>query len=154
MKFKTPALEFEFTGLHPDVRKKLIELDIWSVDRGFPEVVITEAFRTPAQMEATYWKSIAAKLATELPEASPAAREAVARSRARAKFSWHLVRCAADIRNRHYTPIQGRAVLTWLKDNCVAGFEVVQHDVGRGDHIHLGKRDPEWKARHLPSVKK
>lgn len=151
MKFKEPHLEVEFREMHPDVRDVLVALDAWSVKHRIPETVVTHVFRGRAFMEETYWLGIAKKLTIQLPNASPAEVERIARETARMKFSWHLVRCAADIRNRHYTKEEREDVFAWLRVHCKPPmFELVQHDVGKGDHIHVGRKDLEWKTRFNP----
>lgn len=151
MKFKTAALQVEFDGLHPEVRRGVSDLDKWSVANGIPEVVVTHVFRTKAFQEETYWPAIAKRLAAENPKRPVGEIEAEARAEARKKFSWHLVHCAIDIRNRHYSPDQRRRVMGFLQRGRAAPiWEVLEHDVGRGDHIHLGIRDFSWRSLHTP----
>lgn len=148
MRYKSSALEMEFlAGLHPLVKAHLIALDEWSVSQGIPEVVITHVLRTKEDMEIMYWKRIHR-------QANPAISESLARAMARRKFSWHLVGCAADIRNRHYLPAQRKQVMYYLR-KLTGGpnpskYELLEHDIGRGDHIHLGVKDEQWKKERMP----
>lgn len=65
------------------------------------------------------------------------------------KFSWHMARCAVDLRNRHYSPKQRQAVVAFLRSMVSRGeWELLEHDIGRGDHIHLAKKDSEWKTKY------
>lgn len=137
MKFKTPALEAEFSRLHPDVIAAVKALDDFSHANRLPELVVTHAIRTPQQQEDIYWRGIAKN--TGLPEAE-------ARAAARKKFSWHLCRCAVDLRNRHYTAAQLAQVMEFLRDGRERPhWEVISHDVGRGQHLHIGRRDEAWR---------
>lgn len=136
MKFKTPALADEFARLHPDVIAAVRALDDFSHENRLPELVVTHAIRTPEMQEAIYWRGLAK---------SKGLSEADARAEARKKFSWHLARCAVDLRNNHYTAVQRRQVMEFLKQGREKPhWEVIEHDVGRGDHIHLGRRDFDW----------
>lgn len=141
MKFKAPHLEMEFEdGLIPEVREALCELDEWSLAHGYPEVIVTHVVRAPAEQERIYWKRYANGLVDGVSHA-----EEEARFRARRRFSWHLlmmgVCCAVDIRNRHYTREQRKLVMQHLMAGRENGpWEILAHDVGRGDHIHVGRR--------------
>ena len=87
--------------------------------------------------EDIYWRGIAKSKG--LPETE-------ARAEARKKFSWHLARCAVDLRNRHYTPVQLQQVMEFLqRDRKHPLWEILNHDVGRGDHLHIGRRDYSWR---------
>lgn len=137
MRFKTPSLAQEFARLHPDVIAAVKALDDFSHANRLPELVVTHAIRTPAQQEAIYWRSIAK---------AKGLSEAEARAEARRKFSWHLCRCAVDLRNNHYTAVQLAQVMDFLKRGREAPlWEVISHDVGRGNHLHLGRRDFSWR---------
>lgn len=146
MRFKSAALDMEFHGgLHPAVKDIVKDLDDWSKEQGLPSVVITHVLRTREDMEVLYWKRIHR-------QANPPISEALARSMARRKFSWHLVGCAVDIRNNHYLPGQRKAVMAKLRTLAKPAhkFELLEHDIGRGDHIHLGIKDEDWKKERMP----
>lgn len=70
------------------------------------------------------------------------------------RFSWHLVDCAVDLRNRHYTPGQRDAVESWLAAKCASSeWELITHDHGTGPHIHVAYREfglrKIWDRAHL-----
>lgn len=65
------------------------------------------------------------------------------------RFSWHLVDTAIDARNTHYSRTQLGWVEDWfrnrLKDEPLVDgrnpWEFLVHDIGNGNHLHLGFRD-------------
>jgi LAS superfamily LD-carboxypeptidase LdcB len=107
--------------------------------QGFPEITITEVFRTPEQQEAIYWKSLLASEGTE----------ERARAAARAKWSWHLGRCAVDFRSHSYSKTQQVAILNWLQERCPKpAWETLLHAVGSdAEHFHVGFRDYSRRRR-------
>lgn len=125
MKFALPHLENEFEHLHPDVRYAVMDLDKYCLANRMPEVVVTHVLRTAKQNDAIY--------------------------NGLKKFSWHMCFCAADLRNRHYTRTQLRNLFEYLKSGRDdSRFEILDHDVGRGAHLHIGRRDFEWRSRFTP----
>jgi hypothetical protein len=80
------------------------------------------------------------------------------------KFTWHRCRCAVDLRNNHYSGDQFRQVKTWWENYLVQReadkpgrqYEFLAHDIGRGNHFHLGYRDFQAQAdyfrTHKPSL--
>jgi hypothetical protein len=136
MFFKFANLEMEYlASLHPKVKAKLEGLDKWLKDKGYPELVVTHVLRSPDFQENTYWKRIKSQSSGKLSDVE-------AKAKARAKFSWHLVGCAADLRNSTYTAIQLRTIMAKLKENTnLSEYEILSHDVGRGEHLHIGYRD-------------
>jgi hypothetical protein len=129
MRFVTPQLEAEFEHLHKDVRELLLDLDAWSARENIPGVVVTHVFRTPEKQHAIY-----GGLKT---------------------FSWHMCWCAADIRNRHYTPEQLRRVMEHIEqERNDSRWEILQHDVGAGNHIHIGRRDFDARRQFQSSQPK
>lgn len=141
MRFKNATLELQFLEVHPMVRKAVLELDYWSAERQMPEVVVTQVFRTLRQQEDLYWPQFAAA----------GADEKTARRMARDKFSWHLCRCAVDIRNHHYSANQLREVMEHLSSGRNGhDWEILSHDMGHGNHLHIARRDQEWKLMHTP----
>lgn len=160
MKFARPAIEAQYAALHPEVRAKLEDADAFVQGQGWEEVYVTCVKRTDDDQERIYLPYaerlvadlamgiISAKekaLAKTLAEMTPEQRKGWAR----AKFSWHLVDCAADIRNRCYTAAQRKSLMERLrKGTSTTTHEVIEHDVGRGNHIHVGRKDFGWrKAR-------
>ncbi len=138
MRFKRAGLEDEFAELHPEVKRVVSDLDVWCVERGLPEVVISHALRTPSMQEDIYWR----KVLKERPHLT----EPEARKAARSKFSWHLVACAVDIRNTHYSADQLLRITDWLKQARPGkDWEILSHDVGHGNHLHIGCKDEEWR---------
>lgn len=139
MKYLRPELELEVQALHPKVRAKLDELEAWSRDEGLPEPVVTNVLRTEDDQERLYLGLYLSR--GHSPD--------IAREKARARFSWHLVACAVDLRNRHYTPPQRKAVMQFLRQQCAPGeWELLEHDIGRGDHIHVAVRDEQWRLTY------
>jgi hypothetical protein len=134
--------ESEWPLLHPDVQEVVIALDSWTRAKGWPEVVVTDVLRTRAEQEALYWKSImAAKKCTEFE----------ARKSARSRFSWHMCFCAADLRDSHYTSAQLDEVVRWLRAHREPPmWEILDHTVGAGRHLHVARRGFDWRTRHTP----
>lgn len=59
-----------------------------------------------------------------------------------AKFSWHELGTAADLRVNHYDEREAALALAWLEHRCRPPvWGVLRHDVGLGDHIHVELRD-------------
>lgn len=165
MKFKQPHLEMEFHAAHPDVRNAVMGLDAWSRDNGIPEPVVTQVLRSPDEQEIIYTRhanSLMHKLRDGHPmssEDNALARELEAMSNAkrrqwaRARFSWHLVGCAVDLRNSHYSQKELAGVMAWLRNGRTVGpWEILSHDVSSGFHIHVGRRDFEFRTRHERSM--
>lgn len=139
MKFLKPELEMEFGALHPSTRGLAEDLDAWSLENGVPEVVVTHVLRTADDSERLYLPMYL-KLGYTPEEA---------RRRARARFSWHLVGCAVDLRNSHYTAVQRKQVMQYLRQHCPSGTcELLEHDIGRGNHIHLAFKDEQWRLTY------
>jgi hypothetical protein len=144
MRWTTPQLEAEFLRVHPDVSAVLVGLDEWSRARNLPEVWVTHVLRTQKEQEEIYWPTL-----VKLHHLS----EEAARAKARVRFSWHLVACAVDIRNRNYTGDELQAVMGYLNGRCTPGpWELLSHDVGRGSHVHVGRRDFTWRRRGGPAA--
>lgn len=139
MLFKAPRLATEYPTLHPELRRVLAELEKQLAAWGLPSLTITEALRTPDDQERLYWKR----------ELKPGVTEEHARALARARPSWHLHHCAADFRNSVYGPRDRRRIHYWLTQRCPSDeWEVLMHDIGRGDHFHVARKDESWrKAR-------
>ena len=127
MRFKSASLESQFRlRLHPAVRAIARELDAYLEARGWHEVVVTHALRTEAQMAKIYGEGW----------------------RRKGKWSWHLVGRAVDIRNRHWTPRQRRDIMAFLRYGW-PDAEVIMHDIGRGDHLHIAVPPPRARIKRL-----
>lgn len=118
MKFKEPHLAEEWERLHPETKAALEELEDWSRENRIPEPVLTCISRTVAQ------NKLAGGVAN----------------------SWHLFDTAADIRLFHYSPAARASVLAFLRRQCPREeFELLVHDAGSGEHLHLARKDEAWK---------
>ena len=126
IKFKRPELEWEFDNqLHPAARGLILELDRFCSRAGYGDLVLTEVWRSEAVMTRYYgegWED--------------------------SKWSWHLVGRAVDIRNKNWTTAQRHAIELWLKKNWPDG-EILMHDIGRGDHLHVAIPGPYSRLRRL-----
>ena len=165
MIFKSPREAREFPELHPEVRAAAEDLDAHARATGLPELVVTGCIRTRAEQRAIY-----IPVGHFLLEAHAAGRilspmqrrdlaqitapggtpEAIA-TWAEGRYSDHLVRCAVDFRNRHLKPPELAAYMHRLRTGraLLTRWQILSHDVGRGEHIHVGVRDQEWKSRFL-----
>lgn len=123
IKFKHAELVTEFFELlHPSVRAIVVELARFVDHKGWAPVTLTQVSRSEETMAEYYgpnWKK-------------------------KGKFSWHLVNRAVDIRNRDWSPEQRKVIEAWLKTNW-PGAEVLMHDIGRGNHLHVANPRP-WSA--------
>ena len=126
MNFAHPHLEEEWSRLHPAVRAIAHELNEYLGEEGMELGTITHAIRSEASMAAIYgldWKK-------------------------KGRFSWHLVKRAVDIRNRDWSEDELERVVAWLKKNW-PGAEVISHDIGHGNHLHLAVPAPRSAIRRL-----
>lgn len=126
MKFKTKRLESEFLLVASACRAVVRELDAWLRLKGWEGVTVTHARRTEGQMAMIYgrdWKR-------------------------RGLWSWHLTGHAVDIRNRVWTPSQRKDIVKFLRKNWPEA-EVLMHDIGRGDHLHIAIPPPRSRWRRL-----
>ena len=146
MLFKTTALAAEFIGLHPRLRRLLLDLDAQVAEWGLEPVVVTHVLRTPEQQADFYWKDYA----------GPACDEDAAREKARRRFSWHCCNCAVDIRYTHWSPDERKRVRVWLLSKKVTRplWENLEHDVGRGEHWHLAFCDFVRRREYEQSLRK
>lgn len=127
VRFKTARCEKEYFGvLHPAVRDLVQAFCEWSRVSGLPEPTVTCVVRTPDENRAIY-KGVD-------------------------RFSWHLVRCAVDLRNHHYTPEQRRKAEGWLGARAMRPrWEFVPQDHGTGPHFHVAIRDARWRELYNPT---
>lgn len=162
LKFASPEMAEDFPLLPTPLRDKVTGLAAWLHSRGWEAPFITCIRRTEDDQECIYLpyaqklarmhqkgltledkeRALAAELAKMTPEEQ--------RAWARAKFSWHVALCAVDIRNRVYSRQQRKEIMNFLRHGTnTTDWEILEHDVGRGDHIHLGRRCHERrKAAH------
>ena len=126
MRFALGHLDEEFERVHPAVRAVVCELDQYLDENDLAPVVVTHALRSESSMAAIYgedWKM-------------------------KGRFSWHLVGRAVDIRNRDWTEDEIEKVVAWLTENWPHA-EVISHDIGHGNHLHLGIPAPRSAIRRL-----
>jgi hypothetical protein len=160
VKFARPEYEGQLLECHPQLRDVLAAFEVWSYRESLPEPVITDCWRTRDELQsiyvARYTKLIHALKAGQ--RLSPGDRDLAVQmsectgeeiaKRARGRFSWHLVRCAVDIRSRHYDLPQLLRVQKWFETRCEQPlWEYLTHDVS-GPHIHLGRRDFSWRTQY------
>ena len=153
----------DFALLPQQLRDKMTGFAAWLHSKGWEAPFITCIRRTPDDQERIYFPyaeklvrslemglALSDKervLAAELAKMTPEQRKAWARAR----FSWHVALCAVDIRNRCYSRAQRREIMNHLRFGTnTTDWEILEHDVGRGDHIHLGVRDAERKKAARP----
>lgn len=163
LKFAAPEMVDDFALLPQQLRDKVTGLASWLHAKGWEAPFITCIRRTADDSERIYTPyaenlvrslkmglSLADKervLAAELAKMTPEERKAWARE----KFSWHNVLCAVDIRNRVYSRGQRMAIMNHLRYGTnTTDWEVLEHDVGRGDHIHLARRDVDRRKAWRP----
>jgi hypothetical protein len=162
MIYATPAMAEEFKQLPEALQAKLLAADAWLKAQGWPELFLTCVGRTDDDSERIY-TPVADKLvrdlglknlktdlervlAGELAKMNALQRKAWARG----KFSWHRCLCAVDIRNRVYSRVQRKALLDHLRFGTnTTTHEVLEHDIGRGDHLHVSEKNFEQRKRLL-----
>jgi hypothetical protein len=138
MNFKSAEIGVQYARLLPEVRQVLAELDERLHQWGSERLTITDAIRTPGEQEELYWHSyVGGGVGPE-----------EARQLAREKFSWHLVGAAADFRALAYNAEERSKIWSWLHERCPAvDWELLIHDVGRGEHFHVAKRSHELRKQ-------
>lgn len=125
--FKGQNLEWAFdVQLHPAVRGLVTELDRFVTRMKYAPLVVTAVCRSPEEMAAIYGRDW----------------------RGKGRWSWHLVNRAVDLRNRDWTDAQRHAIETWLKKQW-PDAEILMHDIGRGDHLHVAIPGPRSRLRRL-----
>lgn len=141
MLYKTQRIEAEFQTLHPELLKVARELETYCKAKHYAEPVATHVKRYGVEQVDIYWKNI---MRTQK------VSEAAARSLAAKRPTLHFHLLAFDLRDFIYTPMQVRDLLQWLEARCpkAKGWEILYHDVGRGNHFHIGYHDKAWQAAH------
>jgi hypothetical protein len=159
--------------VHPDLRQLLLDFALWSQQHGLPDPVVTDLVRdVPAQIRiyVRFWLKLQAALQPGprrgqidpegdgtwralTPAEAQRAKDVVGltpqqlEEKARAQFTWHWCKCAADLRSRHYTPAEKRKVRAWFEARCPRPlWEFLIHDV-TAPHIHVARRDFDWRRR-------
>lgn len=176
LQWKSPGMAAWLDTIHPQLRRLLIAFDVWSVSQGLPQPVITDLVRDmdgqvriylghyqrlraalvpgPHQLqidpeEDGKWRRLSLQEEQEAKEIRALTPEQL-EERARSRFTWHWVRCAADIRTWHYTPSQLHTVALWFRERTATEeWEFKIHDV-HGPHIHVGRRDKAWREQLDP----
>lgn len=167
--FASTILKAQFEGVHPELQQLVKNFAEQSEQSNWPTPVITCAWRDKSGMRAIYYPyavNIIEKrkrgetltdsenrvilVLYDIADKYYHSNISTAVSHwVDSKFSWHMVRCAVDLRNKHYTKEQMEAVNNWFKANVGAPlFEYLMHDVGRGDHIHVAIKDKKWRKIH------
>lgn len=138
MLFKTTALAAEYPRLHPELRKLLTQLDEHITGLELAPLTLTHVLRTKAEQEELYWARYHTSGVTE----------ATARELARKRFSWHLCACAADFRASCYSAEHRALLRRWLTAKFQKpGWEILEHDIGRGEHFHVAVCDQAWRRK-------
>lgn len=158
--------------LHPETRSLVLALENWSTDEGIHPPVLTQICRdVPSQIGiyVAYWsRCVEAYQAGE--KQTPADQKAALKYQhktveelaieARGRFTWHEVKCAVDIRTRHYAEPELKKVVAFLMERIarpgddgrpqiLAGYEFLEHDI-HGPHLHLAVRDFSYRAKFDP----
>jgi hypothetical protein len=176
IRFKRPEMEGGWLHVHPELKVLLRDFDTWSSAKGLPDPVVTDLIRTRAEQLAIYvpyWSKLQQALkpgpfhlridpegdgeyraltASETALASDLAPMTGAQleARALAKFTWHMARTAADVRTNHYRQTEMKRVRLWFIERCPRPeWELVFHDTA-GPHVHVARRDREWRAKYAP----
>lgn len=182
MMFKHSSLQLEYQGSHPKLVHLLTAFDNYSFRERLPLPLLTQLWRDRAGqilIYVRYWKRLReaylrgppylfdpegdgtfrelSKL--ELLEAKDvlSLTDEELEDRACNKFTWHWVRCAADMRtvgggsHPHYTSVQMEIVRAWFEDQCQdkTVWELKIHDT-HGPHLHVAYRDLDWRRRLDP----
>jgi hypothetical protein len=160
VQFKAPALEAELAQTHPEVQALVLDLAAWSGDEGLPAPCVTHVLRSRRWQRDTYTPYAHALLKRfrareKLKPMELRDAQALATLDAAGIIAWaenrpsdHFWRCAVDLRNRDYTPAQLVRVMERIRTGRrTSRWQILSHDVGRGGHIHVGYRDPDWVRR-------
>jgi hypothetical protein len=125
--FAEQELESEFhKRLHPAARAVVVELATFCRRKKFEGITVTGVSRDEDDMARIYgadWKE-------------------------KKRFSWHLDNRAVDIRNYLWEDYQRDTICQWLK-RCWPDAEVLMHDVGQGDHLHIAIPGPWSRYKRL-----
>lgn len=159
MKFASGEVQAQLPQSHPDLCSLARDFDVWSTQAFIPEPFIVELWRTRQEQGDIYvqvWRDIQRRLKAGQPVINLQGfkpeyvdlDDGELRERAEEKFSWHLVRCAADFRTKHYSVPQLTRVIGFFKQRCSSPlWELVFEPHGTSMHIHAAKRDFRWRTR-------
>lgn len=156
----------EIEHCHPELRDLLMEFDRWSVSEGLPEATLTDLIRDEGRqirIYVDYWRRVGAAYSLAPNSLSPEDKKAALRTLnmddkqltafAMKRWTWHYVRCAADVRTRHYSQAQLTKVRAWWFARCQGErYELLFHDV-HGPHLHVAVRDSDWRRKYSLSAK-
>ena len=129
LQFKTHVVRTRWAQCHPELHVVLEALADLCVRMQWPSPVLTSCSRTKEENEAVHGH----------PE------------------SWHLFGCAGDLSSWLYTSEQMKELLTWLRMELArrggvrsaklpeGKWELLVHDKGSGEHLHIARRDTQWK---------
>lgn len=145
MLYKSTRIKAEWQILHTQTRRAWLDVDAFCVEKGFPGVTITDVGRTPSENFAIYLNKF-------MREGMPRPE---AEKKAAARFTWHFstIMSAADGRGTSpWTEEQYTEIFRFVMRRCGGGmFEILEHDVGQGRHIHIAFRDylkrREWEQK-------
>jgi hypothetical protein len=160
MKFLGDNMAEQLADSHPELSALLRDFETWSHKQGLPEPVVVELWRSAKEQGDLYvgiWRQQAKQaLASKAPPRAAKLRaleihrmsDKELRGLAEQKFSWHVCRCAVDLRTRHYTREQMLEVVKWFQERCPKPmWELVTEKHGTGAHIHCGRRDFSWRKK-------
>lgn len=156
------AEEFR-TVIIPDLRQLLLSFVSYSAQAGLPRPVVTQLVRSRKQQVDYYvghWLALQIRLGRQDPtltgrdladaKAIRGKTHAELVAMAEARFTWHWVAAASDLRTTaggHYTAAQLQRVVDWFRARCKAPqWELLVHDV-TGPHLHVARRDFGWRER-------
>jgi hypothetical protein len=122
MRYARPEQETELQRItHPELYALMVEFEKWSRENDLPEPKINGLGRTLSWYAKNGLKP------------NP--------------HSWHLFDCAIDLDNTIYSLTQLAQVEMWLKARCqMPKYELIFKLHGTGPHIHIGRRDFNWKS--------
>ncbi|MGH8525243.1 MAG: hypothetical protein ACREXY_13860 [Gammaproteobacteria bacterium] len=167
MRYVPTSLGEQFVKSHPALVDAVRDFEAWSRKSGLPEPTLTEVWRTPREQGDIYfglWTALLARFRAgdgefssddlELIKELSGLNEDRIREKAEQKFSWHMCRCAVDIRVKEYRLEQIAKGVRWFKSRCAGStWELITAAHGTGVHWHVGFRSFEWRRKfHQPEV--
>lgn len=172
MKFKVESWAALYPLAHPELRELIANFETWSAQNGLPEPILTDLFRTVQDQIRIYvphyqrlqaalepgphqwqmdpegdgtWRDLTVAEKDEAKELRAKTKEEL-EHRASTRWTWHLARCAVDVRTFHYSWTQKKAAVAWFKARTPKpGWGFLEHDT-TGPHFHVERRDYEWRT--------